>query len=469
MHKSISVMTFAGMTTAMVASVRNLTVVASTGWTMFFYMMVAALCYCLPIALISGEFASLFPDAGGPELWATNAFGKKWGFVAAFLLWAQMFPGQVLGGSVLAPLLGEALGLPELGASHIAIFLCTIIVYWLIIIICIHFDAARAVGKIGVWIGLYIPVAVIAVLGTASFIKSYLFDMQSFSQSLLGMFSAEKLVPRGANFSSMQYFTSILFIFAGIELSSVYIPRLDKPEKHYLPGIFFALIFTFAFCVVCGFLIAAAIPAGKMQLNNIAEPVEYFCRNLGLPGVITNLFAALVFIGISVQMTAWAMGPSTAITVSARRGMYPHSWRFWKTNANHVSVAVLVTQGVVVSALSLVFVLVPDANAAFMLLIDASCIIFNMVYLIMLAGIVYLRFKLPDARRLFRVGQRGNAALFVCCAVLLLTITGGVTATLVAESSRDALTVIGISAVFFIIPLLILYVPRTPLHKTLKI
>ena len=102
--KQITTMTFIGMTCALVASVRNIPDVAATSWTMIFYMLVAVLLYAFPITLISGEFAGMFPQKGGPELWVSNALGKKWGFVVSWLLWVQMFPGMVMVASALAPL-----------------------------------------------------------------------------------------------------------------------------------------------------------------------------------------------------------------------------------------------------------------------------------------------------------------------------------------------------------------------------
>ena len=36
-----------------------------------------------------------------------TALGSKWGFVVAWLLWVQMFPGMVMVASTLGPLLGN--------------------------------------------------------------------------------------------------------------------------------------------------------------------------------------------------------------------------------------------------------------------------------------------------------------------------------------------------------------------------
>ena len=102
--KKIGVLTFFGMTVALVASVRNIPNVAASGWTMLFYMLVATLLFALPIALISGEFAGMMPKAGGPELWVTNSLSERWGFTTSWLLWVQMFPGMVMVAAVIAPL-----------------------------------------------------------------------------------------------------------------------------------------------------------------------------------------------------------------------------------------------------------------------------------------------------------------------------------------------------------------------------
>lgn len=73
----VGLMTFIGMTVALAASIRNIPDVAGSGWTMFFYMGIAAFLFALPICLISGEFGSTFPEKGGPELWVNNSLGPS--------------------------------------------------------------------------------------------------------------------------------------------------------------------------------------------------------------------------------------------------------------------------------------------------------------------------------------------------------------------------------------------------------
>ncbi|MDU4834480.1 MAG: amino acid permease, partial [Enterococcus faecium] len=153
--KQITTMTFIGMTCALVASVRNIPDVAATSWTMIFYMLVAVLLYAFPISLISGEFAGMFPQKGGPELWVSNALGKKWGFVVSWLLWVQMFPGMVMVASALAPLFGNIIDNVPLGLNSKFTLVVILVVYWIITFLNLKFDMAKIGGKVGVWLGLY--------------------------------------------------------------------------------------------------------------------------------------------------------------------------------------------------------------------------------------------------------------------------------------------------------------------------
>jgi amino acid transporter len=465
----ISAMAFVGLTCAMVASVRNIPDVAATGWTMFFYMFVAAVCYALPIALISAEYACMFPHAGGPELWMTSALGKNWGFITAWLLWAQMFPGVVTSGLSLAALLGEALGVPALQTSKAAVLACILCEYWTVTLLAMRLDIAKLVGRFGVWLGLYIPVLIIFILGASAFVKILLAGpgVDFFNPSVLGQFRAADLLPNPDNKNSLAFFTSLLFIFAGIELSSVYIPRLANPRKSYMKSVIAALAFTFAFSVVLGFLVAAFVPRGGESLSDIAQPVGIFCEILGVPKAVTQAFSALTFLGITIQGAAWAAGPSKAITESAKRGMYPPRWCFWKANKYGNSSAVLLTQACAVSIISFVCVLIPEMNSAFLILINASAFLFNMVYLLMIVGIVVLRIKQPAIERPFRIGgqKTGNARLYAVALILFLTITAGVIATFAASSARDAGATIAISAVILVIPLVILALRKEEWEK----
>ena len=451
--RTIGVLTFFGMTVALVASVRNIPGVAATGWTMLIYMLVATVLFALPISLISGEYAGMLPSAGGPELWVTTGLSERWGFTTSWLLWVQMFPGMVMVSSVIAPLFAVTIGSQTLGTSSLFTLICILAVYWTVSILNIYVDMARIGGRIGVILGIYVPVAAMLVLGVAATIKTGLN-----SDGYLGQFRASDLMPFSTDSArTLTYFASIVFIFTGIEMSSVYLPRLKHPLRTYLRGIFLALAFMFLANTVLALLTANVVPRGTIELNNIAQAPALFVSILGLPSWLTNVFAASVLVGVIVQLSAWASGPSKTIVNSARRGLYPPVLRFWKTNAHDVAPTVIVTQASVISVFALLFVLIPGINTAFLLLVTATAIIYIAVYVLMAIGILRMRSTHPDLARPFRIGSKhaGDAMLWAIVVVFLLAAIASTGATLWYQGLGNAVILLAITAILTIAPLLL--------------
>ena len=449
--KRVGVLTFFGMTVAIVASVRNIPDVAATGWTMFFYMLVATVLFALPIALMSGEYAGMFPRAGGPELWVTNGLSPRWGFVSSWLLWVQMFPGMVMVSSVIAPLVAVTIGQPALGKSSIFTLICILVSYWAVTILNLFFDMARLGGQIGVILGLYLPVAFMVILGIAALVKVGIRSdgyLGPGSSGLLPFFSSQSL-------GTLAFFASIVFIFTGIEMSSVYLPRLKNAAKTYLRGIFIALVFMFLFNTLLAFVTADVVSHGTIELNNIAQAPVIILKILGLPTWFANVFAGAVLIGVIVQLSAWASGPSKTITDSARRGFYPPRLRFWKTNRFDVAPTVILTQAVVISLFALIFILVPAVNKAFLLLVTATAIIYIVVYVLMAIGILRLRLTKPTIKRPFHMGNTSVAWTVII--VFLLVVVASSLATLWYQGWTNAFIIVAITVVLSVVPLIIFW------------
>lgn len=446
--KPVGVLTFFGMTVALVSSVRNIPDVAATGWTMFFYMLVATILFALPITLMSGEYAGMFPRAGGPELWVTHGLSPRWGFVTSWLLWVQMFPGMVMVSSVIAPLVAVTIGNPALGSSGVFTLICILVTYWAITILNLVFDMARLGGQIGVALGLYLPVAFMIILGIAALVKVGIRP-----DGYLGTGSSGLLPFSSESAATLAFFASIVFIYTGIEMSSVYIPRLKNSAKTYLRGIFIALAFMFLFNTLLAFVTADVIPRDTIDLNNIAQAPVIILRILGLPSWLGNVFAASVLIGVVVQLSAWASGPSKTITDSARRGFYPAGLRFWKTNHLDVAPTVLLTQATVISLFAMIFILVPGVNNAFLLLVTATAIIYIVVYILMAIGILRLRSTEPTLKRPFHMGNTRVA--WTVMILFLIAVVASSIATLWYQGWTNAFIIIGITLVLSVIPLII--------------
>ncbi|GKQ42799.1 amino acid permease [Companilactobacillus sp. RD055328] len=448
--KKITLGTFVGMTMALCATVRSIPSLSAAGWTQITYVLFAVIFFALPIALISGELGTMMQDDGGPQLWVKNGLGNKWGFTTAWLLWVQMFPGMVMVASTIGPLWGNVIGNPELGNNHWFVLANILIFYWIITILNLKFDMAKFGGSVGVWLGVYIPIVVMLVMGVASMIKVGIRPI-----SYLGSFSWDKLLPSFSNIESLQYFAAIAFVFVGIEISSVYIPRLKDAKRDYSKGIFIALIGLVVMNLLNGILVAAVVPNNEIQLSNITQPILIWCKILGLPTIIANIFSFMVVIGVLIQLSAWVTGPSKSMTQVAKEGQISDKMGYHKVNKFGVSRNVVLTQSICISLFALLYGFMEDVNGVFLTLTNATTIIYAIVYVLIALSIIRLRLQKPDIERPYRLGKKGNAVAFTWAGFLLFGIAVIIIATLISTDLVNALFVVIVTVVMFVIPLII--------------
>lgn len=444
----LSTITFIGITCSFVGSIRNIPDVAAAGWTSIFYLIVGAFMFGVPIILLAAEFGGMFPDDGGMELWVTNSLGKKWGFVVSWLLWVQMFPAMVLIASSLSPLIGIIIGNKAFGLNNVFTFAVIVLAYWLVTILNLKFDMAKICGKVGIWFGLYIPLAMMLVLGIASSIKVGLDP-----KGALASIEWSKFIPDHTTKSSIKYFTPIMFIFVGQEMSAVYIKRLEKPTKTYMLGALFALVFIFLLNLVNSLILANVVPKGHIQLDNISQSIEIYSKILGLPYYLVNIFSIFVLIGIMVQVCAWATGPAKTIISSARRGFYPPKLKFWKVNDLELSDSVMICQAIVISCFAVLFLLVPGINQVMLILANSAVIQYSIAYIIMGLAIINMRKKHPEIKRPFKVGN--DYLLYLVVTVLILSIVMSTIFTFLTSSAINNILVITITGIMFLTPFII--------------
>lgn len=406
---------FIGVTMAIAANVRSVPTLGATGWALFFYVIFCTFFFALPICLIAGEFGSTFPGKGGPQLWVTESLGDRWGFVIAWMLWAQSFPAVIMITSTLGPLIGEVFGEPALAQSHWFAFGCILVSTWIITLLSFNNDVARFAGTYGVWIGVYIPAIVLIVLGFAAFLHTGLNPV-----GYLGHFTWGKFFPHDK--AVLKYFSAIVFVFAGLELTSVYIPELQNSKKNYLRGILLALTFIAFLNMLSSVFASNAVPKGRMELANVAQPIIYYCHILHLPGFIANIFSLCVAIGVIFQMASWLNGPCHTMSQAAREGNLPARWGFHKTNDSDISKNLLWVQIIVITIFSLFYAFLKNVNAAFLTLTNATNISYMFIYFVIVVSILVLRYKRPDLHRPNRVGKKGNWLLWIVCLILSCTI-----------------------------------------------
>ena len=111
--------------------------------------------------------------------------------------------------------------------------------------------------------------------------------------------------------------------------------------------------------------------------------------------------AALVGLGTLALISTWLLGPAKGLYASERSGDLPPELHY--VNKRHVPVAILVAQGIMGSLFALVFLFVPSINTSYWMLSALTTQILVLMYILVFAAALRLRYTEPDTPRPYKV------------------------------------------------------------------
>lgn len=412
--KKLTLFQLIGITMAFFGSIRSVPTLAINGWTGITYIVAAVIIFAIPIALIAAELATAWSEEGGPQLWVKEGLGERWSFVTSWILWIQMVTGMTMVGGIIGVILSYVINKPSLSQNNIFIFICLLVGFWGVTILNFKFNMIKIVGKFGTLVGVFIPFIALIILGIAYLIKFGINPV-----GYLGSFQATKLIPNIHNLGSLTYFSAIIFIFAGVEISSVHINNIHNPKRNYPIAVIISVIILIIINSIAGLTVANVIPKGHIELTNVLQPFVIYTNALHLPSIIDNILAFMIIIGVLSQMSAWVLGPSKAMIRVAEAGNLPKF--FQKKTKTGIPVNLVITQAVLVSLLSLSYVGMKNVNGAFFMIGIVTTILYCIVYILICISAIRLRYTKPEIKRSFRLGSKGNRIMWI---VALLALFG---------------------------------------------
>lgn len=376
---------------AAITSLRSLPLAASYGFSIIFIYIAGAILFLIPSALVSAELATAFHETGGVFLWVEKAFGKKIGFLA---IWMQFIANVIWYPTVLSFAAGTIAWLINPALVQNKFYLISVIlgIFWVTTIL--NLKGMRASGwisSIGAIFGTLIPGALIILLGLMWWAIGKPLEIQM---------SAQNFFPK-INLGNLVFIAGIVFSFSGMEMSAVHAKEVENPNKNFPRAILFSsLIIVFLF-VLGSLAISFIIPKDEISLiSGLMNAFSIFFQSFNIPW-FTPVLALLVAIGTIAQVSTWLIGPVKGIYATAEHGLLPKI--FEKTNRKNVPYMVVLFQGIVVSALLAVFLVMPDVNSSYWLLSALAIQLYLIMYLLLFAAAIYLRFTQPNLKRAYKV------------------------------------------------------------------
>jgi glutamate:GABA antiporter len=397
----IGTASIAGISLAAVLTLRGFPSVAEYGWASIGLYVFGAIFFLIPLALVCAELGTGWPKAGGLYAWVRQGFGAKSGFLAVWFEWIE---GIVWFPTVLAFVAATIAYIfaSRLSNNKVYLVLVMLAVFWgMTLINFLGLKRASLLNNIGVVIGTLLPAAVLIALGVY---------WLAAGKHIAIAFSFGKLLPNFGSIDNLVFFVGVLLGYAGIELFGFHAKETKDPQHTYPKAIILSALLIVAVSILATLSIAFVVPDAKLSLvAGLLQAFAVFFKILGLPPVVTQIMAALTALGTLALISVWLLGPSKGLYAAERTGDLPPVLH--GVNRRHIPVAVLVAQGILGTLFALLFLFVPSINASYWMLSALTTQILVLMYIMILAAGIRLRYTEPNTPRPFKV-PGGNAGMW---------------------------------------------------------
>lgn len=400
--RNLTIFSLAMINVAAVLSLRNYPSMAVFGWSSLFWYAMGTLLFLVPVSLVGAELATGWPRAGGIFRWVQQAFGPRWGFLAVFCAWSQnlvWFPTVL---AFLVTVMAAAIH-PALTDNRELMILLMLAVLWGITLA--NFFGALAsswISACGAILGTLLPAALIVGLGAAW--------LGSGHHSAIP-FSAAALVPE-FSYGALPMVATVVLMFTGMEMAGYYAMEAKNPQRDYPRAIALAACIIFAASALPTLVIAGLVPGHTISLSGgIVQALQEVLATLDMQWLLRPMTLLLV-VGTIALISTWVLGPARGMRAAARQGYMPPM--FARSNSRNVPTGMLLIQAAIGSLFCLVFLYADSVDGAYRLLSALVTQIIIIMYCLLYAAAIRLRYTEPDTPRAYRI-PGGMPGIWLAC------------------------------------------------------
>jgi amino acid transporter len=401
--KKISTLALTLLITGSIDSIRNLPATALFGTTLIFFFIFAAVFFLLPTALVSAELTANIGE-GGVYQWTRRAFGEKIAFMAIWLQWINVV---VWLPTILSFIAGTAAYLinPELAQNPYYLVSVMLFLFWSITFI--NMRSIRISSRFAAFCtfaGLIIPMALIIGL---------LFVWIMNGSPLQIHFTAANMLPNISKMDNWIALTAIMLGFVGMELATVHIRDVENPLKTFPRALAYSTIIILLTMIFGSLSIAFVLPVDQINLiNGTMQTFTYFLSAYHIAWLVPVL-ALLLVTGSLGGIINWVASPVRGLCQAAQNGYLPPF--FAKVNQQGIPQNLLLTQAILVSVASCLFLFFPSVNGSYWLLTALSTQVCMFMYALIFIVALRLRFTMDfTAPNVFTIPGKKIGTLITC-------------------------------------------------------
>ncbi|STY29344.1 amino acid antiporter [Legionella wadsworthii] len=402
--KVLSVFSLVMINVIAVDSLRTLPISAKLGLTLVSYYVLAAFAFFIPVSLVAAELATAYPETGGIYVWVREAFGKRAAFITIWLQWIYNVVWYPTILAFIAATLSYLIA-PELGNNKYYLLSTVLILFWVFTLLnCFGMKISSIVSTIGATVGTIFPMLFIIILAILWVIKGKPM-MVGYSLNWLPDFSS---------LGNLSLFAAVLFGLLGMEMSAVHAEEVKNPKRDYPKALLYSTLLVISTLSLGSLAIVVVVPNDSLSVvSGLIDAYAVFFNAYHMSWM-TSIIAVLIILGGLSGVSAWIIGPTKGLMVSARDGSLPA--KFARTNKHGAPTTILFAQAVIFTVLSSAFILFDSINAAYWLLSDLCAQMALLVYVFMFAAAIKLRYSKPHHPRGYTV-PGGNIVMWLLCII----------------------------------------------------
>jgi len=381
MNKVLGIFSLAMITAVSVDSIRNLPATALFGSSLIFFFVLGALFFLLPSALVSAELASSRKNHAGVYGWVKDAFGQQAGFLAVWFQWIENVIWYPTILSFVAGTIGYLIS-PSLASNKIFLISIILCSFWGVTLINLMgikssawFSNFCAVG------GLILPMALIIALGAV-----WIFS----GDPLQIHFTKTSMLPHMKDSHMWVALTGIILSFCGMEIATVHATNVKNPQRSYPRAMLIATLIIVTTLVLGALSIAIVLPENKISLvAGIMQAFHAFFFAYHMHWVLPIVALMLVTGGMG-SVNNWIIAPTRGLLFAAKDGNLPKHMQ--RENLAGAPSTLLFYQAIIVSFITMIFLLMPSVNASYWLLTALAAQLYMFMYLLMFTSAIRLRY-----------------------------------------------------------------------------
>jgi amino acid transporter len=379
------------ITVIAVDNLRTLPISAKIGLPLVSYYIIAALAYFIPVALVAAELASAYPKSGGIYLWVKEAFGKRAAFVSIWLQWIY----NVVWYPTILIFLAETFAYlfnKDLATNQTYLMLSVVSSFWVLTLLnCLGMKLSSLISIVGAIFGTILPMVGIVVLGGLWILHG----------NPIAANTNVSLLPDFSSFGNLSIFSAILFGLLGVEMSAMHADDVKNPKRDYPRALLYSVLIIFSTLVLGSLAIVIVVPSNKLNLvSGFIDAYAIFFKNYNMPWVLTATIWLVILGGLS-GVSAWIIGPSRGLLLSAHDGCLPH--HFTRVNKHGAPVFILISQAIIVTILSLMLLVIQSVTSVYWMLTELCAQMALLVYVFLFAAGIKLRYSQPDVTRSYKI------------------------------------------------------------------